>query len=151
MSRTQATKVHRKRWNHARLLIFHFFSTETWVDDEYFNQGTYHLNAKKDGQTVHVKYDFRTRYGEGEKFEFDADAEFLEMLDEIVKRYNLAQHNGYSYHVSGLPDMCGEELCIDYASGEYISASDNQNGFIQRACLLEICQLFCEKKPNDVE
>ena len=85
--------------------------------------------AVKDGEVL-VKYDWRERGGERDKAEYKADADFMVRLQEIVKAYDFAKHNGYYHTVSGLPDMYGEILDIVYAGGERIYVHDNQSSFL---------------------
>ncbi len=98
------------------------------VDD--IGHRVYKLDASvKDGE-VFVKYDWRDRGGKWDKAEYQADADFMVRLQEIVTAYDFAKHNGYYHTVSGLPDMYGESLDIVYASGERIYVHDNQSGFL---------------------
>lgn len=80
--------------------------------------------------------------GAGDKSEFEADLSFMTKLQDIVSKYDFAQYNGYSHHVSGLPDMYGECIDIKYASGESIYASDNQSGFIPFEAIKNLVKLF---------
>ena len=66
-------------------------------------------------------------------------------LQDVVSKYNLAKHNGYTHHVSGLPDMYGEQIDIKYASGESIYAHDNQDGFLPMDAMVELIELFSGK------
>lgn len=66
----------------------------------------------------------------------------MSKLQEIVSKYDLAKHNGYTHHVSGLPDMYGDYIDIKYASGESIYASDNQSGFLAQEAAMELINLF---------
>ena len=100
------------------------------------------MSATLEDGTVKAKMDWHDRSGNGDKTEFEADVSFMSKLQEIVSKYNLAQHNGYSHRVSGLPDMYGECIDIKYTSGESIHASDNQSGFLPFEAIKEIVQLF---------
>ncbi len=95
----------------------------------------------KDGEVL-VKYDWRERGGESDKAEYKADADFMVRLQEIVKTYDFAKHNGYFHTVSGLPDMYGESLDIVYESGERIHVHDNQNGFLSLEAEKALIMLF---------
>lgn len=120
------------------------FSTEAWYDESELPGGIYKLTVS-DGMG---KYEFRSRYGDGEKYEIAADDTFMQALDETVKRHDVAKHNGKRIFVSGLPDMYGENISVLYLSGEEISASDNQDGFLTRDFLYEICGLFNKQRIN---
>ena len=106
------------------------------------HRGVYKLDAVLENGEVLVKYDWHDHLGRGEKTEYKADADFMDRLQEIVTAYNFAQHNGYFYKVSGLPDMYGELLDVVYASGEQIYAYDNQGGFLSYEADEELILLF---------
>ena len=102
----------------------------------------YKLSAVMEDDTVKVKFDWHDRAGNGDKYEFQTDSSFMTKLQKIVSKYDLAKHNGYTHHVSGLPDMYGEQIDIKYASGESIYAHDNQDGFLQMEAMVELIELF---------
>ena len=102
----------------------------------------YKLSAVLKDDTVKVKFDWHDRDGNGDKYEFQTDSSFMTKLQEIVSKYDLAKHNGYIHHVSGLPDMFGEQIDIKYASGESIYAHDNQDGFLPMEAMEELIELF---------
>lgn len=115
----------------------------TVFDEENELEGkVYKMSAALEDGTVKAKIDWHDRSGNGDKAEFEADVSFMSKLQEIVSKYNLAQHNGYSHRVSGLPNMYGECIDIKYASGESIYAFDNQSGFISMDALVELIDLF---------
>lgn len=78
------------------------------------------------------------------KKEFTPDAAFFAALQQIVARYDLAQYNGQFYKVSGLPPDLGTILQIRYASGENISASNNQSCFLPLEAMEELVELFSQ-------
>lgn len=51
-------------------------------------------------------------------------------LQSVVAEYGFVKHNGRSHYVNGLPQDFGGSVRIEYASGEYISYSDNQTPVI---------------------
>ena len=97
--------------------------------------------ALKDG-TVKSKIKWHDRAGVGEEHDFTADTLFMTNLQKIVSKYNFAQYNGYISKVSGLPDMYGAKLDINYASGEGIYAHDNQECFIPLDAIKELVELY---------
>ena len=112
-------------------------------DEEHEIAGNvYKLNAIVEDNTVKAKIDWRGRNGGGDKSEFETDSHFMIKLQEIVSKYDLAKYNGYTHHVSGLPDMYGEHIDIKYASGETIYAHDNQDGFLPMNAVVELIELF---------
>lgn len=115
----------------------------TVFDEENELEGkVYKMNAVLDNDKVKAKIDWHDRSGNGDKDAFETDVSFMSKLQEIVSKYNLAQYNGYSHRVSGLPNMYGECIDIKYASGESIYAFDNQSGFISMDALVELIDLF---------
>ncbi len=124
------------------------FSLVTAVLDEEseLDGRVYQLSAVLENETVNCKVKWYDRFGDGENKDFAADASFVTKLQEIVAKYNFAQHNGYSHEISGLPDMYGATLDIKYTSGESIYAYDNQSCFIPFEAIKELVGLFCENK-----
>ena len=106
----------------------------------------YKMSAVLEDNTVKGKVDWYYRAGNGDKFEFETDSSFMTNLQEIVSKYNLAKHNGYYHHVSGLPNMYGENIDIKYASEESIYAHDNQDGFLPMDAMEELIGLFSSYK-----
>lgn len=102
----------------------------------------YTLSADLENESVVCKAKWRNRFGDGETKEFKTDASLMTKLQEIVSKYNFAQHNGYSSTVSGLPDMYGAKLDIKYLSGESIYAYDNQDNFLSLDAMEELVALF---------
>ena len=102
----------------------------------------YKLSAVLEEGAVKSKIKWRDRSGVGEEYDFTADASFMTSLQEIVSKYNFAQYNGYISTVSGLPDMYGAKLDINYASGEGIYAYDNQNVFLPFEKIEEVVRFF---------
>lgn len=127
------------------------FSTLSWADEEYFHEGIYSLEAENKDGKVYVICNFDPYDGQRETKEYKTDILFLRHLDELVKKYDLASHNGRSVFVSGLPDMYGEKIDILYKSGENIYAVDNQDGFVGRDCIYEVYRLFCEYDESLVD
>ena len=115
----------------------------TVFDEENELEGkVYKMSAALEDGIVKAKIDWHDRSGNGDKAEFEADVSFMSKLQEIVSKYDLAKHNGYTHHVSGLPDMYGDYIDIKYASGESIYASDNQSGFLATEAAMELINLF---------
>lgn len=78
------------------------------------------------------------------KFVFETDTQFFDALQEIVVKYDLAQYNGRCHCVSGLPDLYGEILSVEYESGESIYAKNNQSVFMPMAVASDLRSLFGE-------
>ena len=118
------------------------FISSVFDEENEIAGNVYKLNAIVEDNTVKAKIDWRGRNGAGDKSEFETDSHFMIKLQEIVSKYDLAKHNGYTHHVSGLPDMYGEHIDIKYASGETIYAHDNQDGFLPMNAVVELIELF---------
>ncbi len=115
----------------------------TVFDEENELEGkVYKMSAALEDGTVKAKIDWHDRSGNGDKAEFEADVSFMSKLQEIVSKYDLAKHNGYTHHVSGLPDIYGDYIDIKYASEESIYESDNQSGFLKAEAAMELIDLF---------
>ncbi len=102
----------------------------------------YKLNAVLEDGAVKSKIKWRDRAGDGEEHDFTTDASFMTNLQEIVSKYNFAQYNGYISKVSGLPDMYGAKIDINYESGESIYAYNNQDCFIPFEAIEELVEIF---------
>ncbi len=118
------------------------FSTVAICDDIPIEHGVYTLCAKLTGGTVNCKFELRTRYGDGKKLEFVTEDSFLKELQKIVRKYDFAKYNGMEHRVSGLPDMYGARIHVEYDSGESIYSSDNQSNFLPIESMSELVKLF---------
>ena len=125
------------------MLKFYAIHYKTYHNGTYID--THYGEILAEDGTVKAKIDWHDRSGNGDKAEFEADVSFMFKLQEIVSKYDLAKHNGYTHHVSGLPDMFGEQIDIKYASGESIYAHDNQDGFLPMDAMVELIELFSGK------
>lgn len=103
---------------------------------------SYHLSAVLKDGVVSGSCRASTRYGEEVEERFEADVSFMEELQEIVAKHNFARNNGHYVEVKGLPDNYGADLTVVYASGESISAHDNQDGFLTVAAMEALEELF---------
>lgn len=123
-----------------------YFSALAFVEgDTELEYDSYHLSAVwKDG-VVSGSYLASTRYGEEVEDRFEADASFMEDLQEIVTKHDFARNNGLYVEVKGLPDNYGADLTVIYASGERILAHDNQDGFLSIAAMEALEELFFRK------
>jgi len=111
-------------------------------EESELNGRIYTLDAELDDGTVKCKIDCYGRESSSVPKEFTADASFMTSLQEIVSKYDFAQHNGYISKVSGLPHMYGAKIDIAYASGESIYAHNNQDCFIPFEAIEELIELF---------
>ena len=112
------------------------------MDEGDLSGHVYTLQASLQAGTVNGGITVRDQDGNNENNVFTADAVFMQQLQSIVKDHALASHNGLRHQVSGLPDTYGAELCVTYASGEEISAGDNQDNFLSPAAMRALVELF---------
>lgn len=77
-----------------------------------------------------------------EKKDFSPTPEFFRQLQQLVSQHELARYNGQFYTVSGLPPNFGAKLKVQYASGESISASNNQSCFLPKEAMIALAALF---------
>lgn len=120
------------------------FSLFAAAEPNELGNGLYELEAVLSNGTVSCSIKSRKRIkAEADRY-FEADISFMEKLQEIVSTYGFAKHNGYSYEISGLPDMYGCKIDVCYASGEYIHAYNNQSVFLPDDALNALYSLFDE-------
>ncbi len=117
-------------------------------EESELNGRIYTLDAELDDGTVKCKIDCYGRESSSVAKEITADASFMTSLQEIVSKYDFAQHNGYISKVSGLPHMYGAKLDIKYSSGESIYAYDNQDCFLQFDAMKELVKIFKESEQE---
>lgn len=72
------------------------------------------------------------------------NCDFLSRLDALVREQNLIQDNGYHSRTAGLPADFGGSIDIRYASGEFISKSDNQSPIIPLKADQAIHEIFMD-------
>jgi len=105
----------------------------------------YRFSATLNENRVSGNYRATSRYQDQVQEEFETDAAFMEALQKIVSKHNLAENNGHYVEVKGLPDMYGAELEVTYASGESVLAYDNESSFLSIAAMEAIEELFREQ------
>lgn len=109
---------------------------------------SYRMQAEKKDQKVVCRYYRNDPQGETTDLSYETDLCFLEELQSLVAGYCLASCNGLDYHVSGLPDNFDSNLKVEYASGESIIASDNQNMIFSLLAMRDFNNLFRQKIDN---
>ena len=83
-------------------------------------------------------------YGDVFDMEFMAALSSLDNLQAVVDEHGLAKHNGISITVNDLPPYQGESLFVKYASGEEISAYNNQSRFLSEDARLALFTFFSD-------
>ena len=111
-------------------------------------QGVHFFTAGRDddGKGCTAAYNCSTAPGEGQSRV--CKAEFLGSIDALLRKYNVAQHNGRYYKVSGLPNFYGASVDAVYASGETIYCYNNQDPFLPIGLIQELYSLFVGTSDN---
>ena len=127
-----------------QIIIFECkFSTLAFLDsDEEIGNRVYILEARLENGFVNGRYCHRSRFENNVDVIFKAEQSFMECLQRIIEEHNLAKNNGVCYKVQGLPDMYGAKLMVDYASGERIYTSNNQDNFLSVSAIKAMLRLF---------
>lgn len=121
------------------------FSTSNRPESGSLHRGYYILTAaSEDGWVTGSYYCAANAQGDPESASFEADASFMAELHSIITEQDLAEHNGLSIHVGGLPPKLGCDLYVTYASGEQISAHNNQTNFLALKQMEALEALFRE-------
>jgi len=130
----------------TEIVEFHCeFSTLTLAEAEKLRRGVYSLEAVLEENKVAGSYSIRIPGEEGENICFTAEPSFLTALQELVEKYDFVRHNGLSVRVSGLPNLYGVRLQVEYASGEFIHAYHNQSRFLTIEEMVAMEALFYEQ------
>ena len=103
--------------------------------------GIYRFAAKRteDGEGCILSYG--RDLPKSEQYEKKLPLSFHDELEELIRKYAVAQYNGQYYKVSGLPYFYGASLDAAYASGEAISCYNNQDPFLPIPMVEELCRL----------
>ena len=130
--------------NSTQIMIFECkFSTLAFLDlDADIGNRVYILEARLENEFVNGRYRHRSRFENNVDVKFKAEPSFMECLQRIIEEHNLAKNNGVCYKVKGLPDMYGAKLMVDYASGERIYTSNNQDNFLSVSAIKAMLRLF---------
>ena len=130
--------------NSTQIMIFECkFSTLAFLDlDADIGNRVYILEARLENEFVNGRYRHRSRFENNVDVKFKAEQSFMERLQRIIEEHNLAKNNGVCVEVKGLPDMYGAKLMVDYASGERIYTSNNQDNFLSVSAIKEMLRLF---------
>lgn len=130
----------------TEIVEFHCrFSTLTSVNSENLKRGIYELDAVLEQDIVLCNLKMSIPGETGETVEFKADPCFMEALQELAEKFDLAGYNGLSVRVSGLPHFYGASLQVNYASGEAVWAYHNQNCFLTMEEMEAMEALFREQ------
>ena len=128
----------------TQIVIFECeFSTPALLDlDADTGNCIYILEARLENEFVNGRYRHRSRFENNVDVKFKAEQSFMERLQRIIEEHNLAKNNGVCVEVKGLPDMYGAKLMVDYASGERIYTSNNQDNFLSVNVMKAMLRLF---------
>ena len=130
--------------NSTQIMIFECkFSTLAFLDlDADIGNRVYILEARLENEFVNGRYRHRSRFENNVDVKFKAEQSFMERLQRIIEKHNLANNNGVCVEVKGLPDMYGAKLRVDYESGERIYTSNNQDNFLSVSAIKAMLRLF---------
>ena len=120
------------------------YSTLAFLEeDSNLKGGVYYLSAslEENGSVIYT-VDCSEGIDVGSCRKEAGSIELLKEIDKILKRYDVASHNGYHHSVQALPDFYGVKIEADYSSGEQIYCYDNQDVFLPVEFLRELCNLF---------
>jgi len=134
----------------ADIVSFESSYTFWGIESDKYNGRFFTAKAVCDGDSVNGSLSWHGN-GEGQTLEFVADGEFMKSLYDIVSKHDFARHNGSYHSVSGLPEMFGASLDIEFASDEKIYAYDNQGCFLTFEAMDELTQLFLSQTDGSYE
>lgn len=117
------------------------FSTLAYDETDELGNSVYALNARVTDDIVTCRY---RSSSDNTDISFSADTSFMEELQKIAADHDLAQYNGIYSETKGLPDMYGADLTVDYASGEWISAYNNDDNYLSFEAMAALKSLFLE-------
>lgn len=129
-----------KTFQSNQIIVFDcWFSTETAAEPGVMGNDAYQFKAKLENGAVKASYQVRDT---GAERSFRESHSFMNDIYEMVERYEIAQLNGHSVEVSGLPDNFGVDLDIQFASGEHLRVYDNQECLLPYNFENELLKLF---------
>ena len=116
-------------------------------DDENEIYGRYCLEVKKEDGSIRGSYEFREADSPLNSivFPFETGDAFMDRLEEIIRRHDIAQYNGIHEETIGIADEYGFSFDAAYASGEEISCSDNAASLLSLEFVRELAELFYQE------
>lgn len=118
------------------------FSTLAYEESEELGNSVYSLEARLNDGIVSCRY---RSSSDDTDISFETNETFMQKLQEAVAAYDLAQFNGIYSETKALPDMYGADLTVDYASGEWISAYNNDDNFLSIDAMKALKALFYDE------
>ena len=108
--------------------------------------GWYNFTLKTDAETGEItgSYELSKQYDDFAvpEFTFKTDKAFVEKVEKIIEESKIVNNNGVHHKTNGIPDDFGYSFSASYASGEYISCSDNQSSEIGQETVKKLYELF---------
>lgn len=144
-SATQKAPVSTHKEIESETIISFFLDFSTLYEEGDISMGKkqWKLRADFDGETVLGTYkSFDSMSNDDRRFE--ADAQFMNKLMEIIKTYDLASFDGLDNETKGISDEYGATFSIMFESGESLYARDNEENFIPLEAEDAFVQLFAE-------
>ncbi|MBQ9632926.1 MAG: hypothetical protein IJV04_08465, partial [Lachnospiraceae bacterium] len=126
----------------SELISFSCWFSTLPMEDSPLGSKLFDLEAKLAGDQVQGQYRVSETMGSWQEQSFEADASFMEELNGILDSFDAAGYNGLSHHTAGIPEEYGAVLEAEYASGESIFASDNEDNFLSYGLMDALDKLF---------
>ncbi|MBR6811894.1 MAG: hypothetical protein IKM51_00810 [Oscillospiraceae bacterium] len=125
------------------------FSTLSLDGDDELGNCVYRMKAVLEDDVCSADYSIVSSDGQSVEYSFETDESFMQSLQGIMEDHSLEKNNGLYEKTEGLPDMYGAELRVRYASGESVTAYDNEENFLSPAAMKALKQLFDDNSAVD--
>lgn len=112
------------------------------IENEVF--GRYCFNAHKEDDLVKGEFEFREMDSPlvSVRFPFETDTDFMDRLDEVLRKHDAAQYNGIYEEEIGIDPEHSFSFHATYASDETISCYDNGGPCFSLELMKELADLF---------
>ena len=128
-----------------------FSSSSLLEEDTNLTSGLFHFTAEKREEGVETSVSvLHSRRGEINQAKMRPSC-FLEEINGILQKHDIARFNGLYYKVSGLPDFFGASVSVTYASGETLDCYNNQDPFLPLAFIIALCQAYGIEKEVEIQ
>lgn len=126
-------------------------STLSLIDEEFnLPRGVYNFVAKRENKGAHCTVTCSVGTEIEEDKEQKCPLKVLNQIDQLLKKYNVAKHNGIYHKVSGLPNFYGLKIDATYESGETLYCYNNQDFILPNDFINELFQIFGIGSKNNI-